>query len=262
MSDDTGVTKEPAATVPQADSVKGFLHDKAKLAAYAVHMLTACGGVLGLFAIMAASSGFTSRALWFLVAAVLIDAVDGTLARRFSVSVHAPAVDGALLDNLVDFVTFVVAPAVLLFYTRLVPAPLAPCLAGLIVFCSAFQFSFHGAKTADHFFTGFPSYWNLAVLYLLLLEWHPWINAAILLSLCALVFAPIKFIYPSRMEFFSRSMLLKRLVLVATAGFGVLTVLLLWYYPARHPHLMNVALLYMGLYVSLSVVRTVLDRPL
>jgi phosphatidylcholine synthase len=61
-----------------------------------------------------------------------------------------------------------------------------------------FGFVSEDAKTDDHFFTGFPSYWNIVALYLVVLGLSPMLNAVILLILSALVFVRIGYVYPTR----------------------------------------------------------------
>ena len=168
-------------------------------AARAVHAFTASGAVLGLLAMSAVMAGnFRSAFLW-LIAATAVDAVDGWLARLARVDAHAPEIDGGRLDDLVDYVTYVFVPAALMLQADLFPAALAWPAAAAVVLSSAYGFSRTDAKTADHFFTGFPSYWNIVALYLYLLGMAPAWNAAIVLGLAAAVFVPIGYLYPSRM---------------------------------------------------------------
>ena len=167
-------------------------------AAWAVHAFTASGAVMGLAAIQATvQSDYRAAFLW-LIAATAVDGVDGWLARMARVGERAPGLDGRRLDDIVDYVTYVVAPAFLLLRSGLLPADLGWPLAAALLLSSAYGFSRTDAKTPDHFFTGFPSYWNIVALYLYVLGWSPPANAAVLLVLAALVFVPVGYIYPSR----------------------------------------------------------------
>jgi phosphatidylcholine synthase len=168
-------------------------------AARAVHALTASGALIGLLALWAAWQGDLRTAFLWLIAATAIDAVDGWLARLARVGTHAPDIDGARLDDIVDYVTYVFVPAAIMLHANLFPAALAWPAAGAVVLSSAFGFSRTDAKTADHFFTGFPSYWNIVALYLVLLGLAPPWNAGIVLALAMLVFVPVGYLYPSRM---------------------------------------------------------------
>ena len=167
--------------------------------ARAVHALTASGALIGLLALHAAWGGDVRTAFLWLIAATAIDAVDGWIARLARVGEHAPEIDGARLDDIVDYVTYVFVPAALMLRAIPFPIGLAWPAVGAVVLSSAFGFSRTDAKTADHFFTGFPSYWNIVALYLVLLGLGPAWNAAIVLVLAVLVFVPIGYLYPSRM---------------------------------------------------------------
>lgn len=165
--------------------------------AWGVHAFTASGGVIAVAALLACGRGdLPVAALWMLLALV-IDSVDGTLARRVGVSEVLPGIDGRRLDDIVDYVNYVIVPAVFLVQAGSVVHPLvvaAPVLA------SAYGFSQVDAKTEDHFFVGFPSYWNVAAIYLWALGVPAGIGTALLLALSAAVFVPLKYVYPSRMN--------------------------------------------------------------
>lgn len=171
---------------------------KRVLSAWMTHLVTASSAVWGLLAILAITNGAWVEAFWWMAAAVLIDAFDGTLARRVDVKKVLPQIDGALLDNIVDYLNYVFVPAYFLYASNLLPARLAVLGAALILLASAYQFSQSDAKTEDNYFKGFPSYWNVMVFYMFMLGTAPWLNFAITVLLCVLVFVPIKYIYPSR----------------------------------------------------------------
>lgn len=165
-----------------------------KLTAYGVHLLTALGAALGLWAILLTYDGFYKEAIWVLGAAVFVDAIDGTLARYVNIKDNAPNIDGALMDNLIDFVTWTVAPLFWIYATMQIPLwVLLVC-----AIASAFGFSNSNAKTSDNFFLGFPSYWNIVVFYIFLLQLPVTFASGILLIFAITTFLPIKFVYPSR----------------------------------------------------------------
>jgi phosphatidylcholine synthase len=110
-----------------------------------------------------------------------------------------PFVDGSRLDDIVDYFTWVIVPAFFVIQTGLVPAATAVWVASAMLIASGYGFSQTAAKTPDHFFTGFPSYWNVVVFYLYVLGWPPMLNAAVLVAFAVLVFVPIRYAYPSRM---------------------------------------------------------------
>jgi len=127
-----------------------------------------------------------------------VDAFDGTLARAVRVKEVVPWFDGARLDDIVDYFTYVIVPAVFMVHMQTVPPVLALPVAALVTISSAYGFSNLAAKTGDHYFTGFPSYWNILVFYLALLDWNPWVNALIVIALAIMVFVPFRYVYPSR----------------------------------------------------------------
>jgi len=169
-----------------------------RAAAWAVHAFTASGAVMGLAALQATAAADYRAAFLWMIAATAVDGVDGWLARLARVADRAPGLDGRRLDDIVDYLTYVVAPAFLLLRAGLLPEGLGWVVAGAMLLSSAYGFSRTDAKTPDHFFTGFPSYWNIVALYLYTLGLGPHANAAALLALAALVFVPIGYVYPSR----------------------------------------------------------------
>ena len=164
-------------------------------AAWGVHTYTALGLGLGLASLDALWRNDPATFLLFNLMAVFIDGSDGTLARRLRVKEVVPF-DGALLDNIADYLTYVFLPAAAFVAFGLLPggwrwAAMAPVLASGYQFCQA------RAKT-DESFVGFPSYWNLVLLYLLVLQPAPWVTAAVLVGLAVMVFVPFHYLYPSR----------------------------------------------------------------
>ncbi len=166
-------------------------------------MYTASGSVLALLIVVAAMDGAVIRALWLSLAALVIDGTDGMLARKLRVSETMPWFDGARLDDIVDFLTYAFAPIVLLWIGDFLPGgPFGPVLAALPLLASSYQFCRTDAKTADHFFLGFPSYWNVVAFYVVVLGLDPTVTGAILAVCSVLVFIPIRYIYPSRTKAF------------------------------------------------------------
>lgn len=169
-----------------------------RAAAWGVHLLTASSAPAGLLAILASERGDAPTAFWWMAYTLAVDSVDGTLARAVGVKRVLPLVDGTRLDDIVDYFTYVIVPAVFLMHARLLPAGAAVPIALCPVVASAFGFVRTDAKTADHYFTGFPSYWNIVAFYLYALDWPPALNAFVVLFLSAAVFVPVRYVYPSR----------------------------------------------------------------
>lgn len=168
------------------------------VAAWLVHAYTASGAVLALAALGATMRGDARAAFAWLLAATIVDSTDGVLARRFEVRTYAPGLDGARLDDIVDYLTFVFLPAFLVYQWEMVPPGWGLAVAAVMLLSSAAGFSAHDAKTDDHFFTGFPSYWNIVVLYLYAAPTGRWFNAVVLIVLAALVFVRVGYVYPTR----------------------------------------------------------------
>lgn len=219
----------------------------ATLAAGGVHLLTAGGAVAGLLALAAVAGGRLRPALLWMFLALVIDSVDGPLARRLRVADRLPMIDGRLLDNLVDYLNYVVVPAFLLLAVVPLPAGLAPPVAALVCVVSALQFAQIEAKTHDHFFKGFPSYWNVAAFYLLLLELGAWPNLAIVLVLCVAVFVPIRYLYPNRTP------VLRAPTLALCVAWMACMAFLLVRFPHVEPWLVRVSLLFVVYYFALSL---------
>jgi len=137
-------------------------------------------------------------AFFLMVVATIIDATDGALARLARVKEATPLFDGARLDDIVDYLTYAFIPALLLVHAGLLPSGWGALVAAAILLSSAYGFAALDAKTDDHFFTGFPSYWNIAALYLYAARLPTVLNSVILLALSVLVFVRIGYVYPSR----------------------------------------------------------------
>ncbi len=224
-----------------------------KATAWGVHLFTASGVMWGFLSLLAIQNHDWLLAFFWMAAAVAVDSLDGTLARRLQVKGALPEFDGALLDNVVDYLTYVVVPAFFLVEADLLPSRLATVSALLILLASAYQFCQAEAKTPDHFFTGFPSYWNVVVFYLFLWRLQPQVNLGIILGLVVLVFVPVRYVYPSRTEPY------RWWTLAVLAVWGALTILALLQYPVVHPWVMTGSLLCIGYYVALSLFLS-LDR--
>lgn len=219
--------------------------------AAAVHLYTASGAVLAFLIVLAAIGGDGVGALWLLLIALIVDSTDGSLARRFRVSETLPWFDGRRLDDIVDYLTYVFAPVLLLWMGGYLPAGLGGMiLATLPLLASSYQFCRVDAKTDDHFFLGFPSYWNVVAFYAIVFNLSPSTVAFYLILFSILVFVPIRYVYPSRTVTF------RPLTLAFTALWVVLYVVILLQMPAPSMVLANLSLLYLVYYVLLSLYLT------
>lgn len=218
------------------------------LSAWLVHLYTATGA---LFAFLALSRIFYDRyrdAFFWLLLAVLVDATDGLLARRAQVGTRLPWFDGARLDDIIDYLTYVFVPAFFVWHALLVPDRWATLVAAAMLLSSAYGFSRTDAKTADGFFTGFPSYWNVVVFYLYAAAWPTALNAAILLACAVLVFVPVRYVYPSKTPAW------RALTMGLGGAWGGLMIALWWRLPEVSQPLLWLSLAFPAYYILLSLV--------
>ena len=135
----------------------------AKRAGYALHLLTASGAVAGMLALQAVIDGRWRAALIWLIVCQVLDGLDGPIARKIEVTIHAPRIDGHILDLVVDYITCVLVPMALLVRLDLLPSHYQTVVVGFIILFSAIWFARTDLETDDHWFNGFPAVWNLVV---------------------------------------------------------------------------------------------------
>jgi phosphatidylcholine synthase len=165
------------------------------MAAWMVHAYTALGLVAGLVALIAVAHNRPREMFVVLVVACIIDATDGTLARLVDVMKWTPDFDGRKLDDITDYLNYVVVPMVFVYQSNILPLAWLP-IGGLVLLASGYAFCRLDTPTSKASFTGFPSYWNVVVLYLYLLGLSPSAAGTILLVLVVLVFVPVDYVSP------------------------------------------------------------------
>lgn len=181
--------------------------------ALAVHLLTATGAVWAMLALLeAVQRDWNAMFLW-LVVALLVDGIDGPLARRFETKRFAPVFDGDLMDLVVDYLTYVFVPAFALFNSGLLPGWTGWFATIVITFASALYFADTRMKTRDNSFSGFPACWNMVVLLLFAWFWPGeaaageggdasgeafWLIVVFVTALAVAMFLPVKFVHPVR----------------------------------------------------------------
>lgn len=168
--------------------------------ALSVHLLTATGAVLSMLAMLAAVEERWSLMFMWLVVALVVDGIDGPLARRYGVKVNWPTYDGVLMDLIIDYLTYVFIPAYALFKSGLLPGWTGWIAIIAIVYGSVIYFADTRMKTRDNSFAGFPGCWNMVVLVLFALKPPFWITLAIVVGLTVAMFTNLKFIHPVRTE--------------------------------------------------------------
>lgn len=215
-------------------------------AAWGVHAYTASGAVAGFLALHATFEGQAQGAFLWMLVAVLIDATDGTLARAVEIKRVLPWFDGSKLDDIVDYFTFVIVPIVFLFHMQLLPSSGTLVFVAIPLLASAYGFCQAAAKTPDHFFTGFPSYWNIVAFYLYLWRLPVWFNGVLICALAVCIFIPVRYIYPTRTVPF------RCLTNVFSAGWVGILLALLYQFPSPPGWLVLLSFFYPVYYTLLS----------
>ncbi len=171
-----------------------------RVRAFAIHVFTATGAALALLALVLATGGHWAAMFFCLGAALLVDGIDGPLARAFNVAEVLPRWSGDTLDLVADFTTYVFVPAYAIAASGLLPQALSLVSGVIICITGALYFADRKMKTEDNYFRGFPAVWNLAAFYLYVLEPPPWIAGAAVFVLAGLSFCPIRFLHPLRVR--------------------------------------------------------------
>jgi len=137
--------------------------------------------------------------LW-LGLALLIDGLDGSLARKIGVTDKTPNIDGSALDLVIDYLNYVIIPALMIYWFQFVPPGWEIYIPAGIVAVSLYTFANINMKTSDYYFSGWPAIWNILVLYFYILGTNLWINLIVIIILYILTFVPIKFVHPLRVK--------------------------------------------------------------
>jgi phosphatidylcholine synthase len=174
------------------------------IAAWAVHAFTFSGAVIAFLAVMAIEAGDYRLALMWLLIGLAVDGVDGSLARWAQVKINAPRIDGDTADLVIDYLTYVFVPTVLIWRAGLVPEGWIVPLAAAIQLSSLYLFTRTDMKTDDNYFRGFPSLWNVIAFYLFVGQPGPEVGAAVVLFFTVFTFAPVHFLHPFRVTEYGR----------------------------------------------------------
>ena len=229
-------------------------------AGYVIHLMTASGAVAGLLALQAVFDDRWRAALLWLIACQVLDGLDGPIARRFDVTIHAPLIDGHVLDLVVDYVTCVVVPVALLARLELLPTHYETLIAGAIFLSSALWFARTDQETEDHWFNGFPAVWNLVVPTFLIFGSSSKVVIVASLVLCASQLTNFKIPHLVRVVEF------RKITLPLTIVYLVDLTILSWQYSdstGSHPTLVEkFILLGFPLYIAaISTWRTWFKKP-
>jgi phosphatidylcholine synthase len=214
--------------------------------AWAVHAYTASGAVLAFLATVAAIQGRFRDAFLLLIASTIVDATDGMLARAAGIPAATPRLDGARLDDIVDYLTFVFVPMLILYLAGNLPEGWGLAVVAAVLLSSGYGFASLDAKTSDYFFTGFPSYWNIVALYLYAAQTPDLFNAVLLLALVVMVFVRIGYVYPSRTP------VLRGVTNILGAVWALMMLAVVWLLPDAPRWLLIVSLFFPVYYTVLS----------
>ncbi len=190
-------------------------------AGYSVHLFTASGGAVAVLALYAAIDQKFAVMFGWLAVALFIDGIDGTLARAAKVEVFAPIIDGSILDLVIDFLTYVLVPVIALWRSDLMPEPWSFWIGLVVVIGSAMYFADTRMKTKDNWFRGFPALWNVFIVYLFVFKLPAILTAIAILTFVVLMFAPIVFVHPLRVEKLRIMTICMTVLWFVCAGFAV-----------------------------------------
>lgn len=224
------------------------------LIALAVHAFTASGIVLAMLAAFAAYNLDWPAFFMWLGLALVVDGVDGPIARKVSVESRLPTFSGAALDFVVDYVTYVFLPALAVATAGFTSIPIALALAGVIVFTSAMYYGDTRMKMKNNAFRGFPVVWNGVVFLYFVFDFNEYAVIGVTVSLSILTFAPIAFVHPVRVQRW------RPLTLAVTLGWFAFAALSLGY-RLNPPLAVEIGLALTTIYLALvSAVQQIIDR--
>ncbi|APD50967.1 CDP-alcohol phosphatidyltransferase family protein [Francisella hispaniensis] len=238
-----------------------------KIYAWLVHLFTSLGAVFGILAIIFSIEAaktivlgqtelhhyYIKLSMFSIIMAIFIDSIDGSLARLVDIKKLAP-IDGALLDNIIDFTTYSIVPCIWIYVSAVVSQQWLIPIIIMITISSSYQFCQLNAKTDDHFFVGFPSYWNVIVIYMLCFQSSQLTNEITITILAIFSFIPIKYIYLSRTEHISKSKFIKIFTFIFTMLAATVTFIAVLLYPLKTPTpLITIILIFSIFYIIFSL---------
>ena len=213
--------------------------------AFLVHVLTASGAVFAFLALLAAIERHWPQMFGWLALALFVDGIDGTLARKFRAAETWPRYSGDILDLVVDYLSYVLVPALAIATGAILPPSLEMAATAGILISSAIYFADRKMKTETWYFRGFPAAWNLIAFYLFLLRPDPRAALAVVAAFVALTFLPVLFIHPLRVK------RLRALNIALTSLWSALAILTLWL-DFSPPAYVTAALCVIGVYFLLA----------
>lgn len=226
-----------------------------KTMAWGVHLFTSCGLLTGFMAILAINEKDWVSTMWWLIASLIIDGLDGNLARYFRVKEVLPYMNGKTIDYVIDFATYAIIPAYCFYISEMVPGTWNLICTFIILLVSALYYGKEGMVSNDMYFIGFPVMWNMVVFYLIFIfQSGPLLSALIVIVFAILHFVPIKFAYPSQAYKY------RNFILILTVLFFISLILNLLFYPETPLYIRGLAILTALGYGSLAVYNTWLEK--
>jgi phosphatidylcholine synthase len=221
---------------------------------FSIHVLTASGALAGLIALQSVIDGHIRSALLWLIVCQILDGIDGPIARKFDVGLHAPHIDGHVLDLVIDYVTCVVVPTVLLIRMDVVEPRFTMAISGLILVTSALWFARTDQETEDVWFNGFPAAWNIVIPTFILLETSQRYAAIMCILFCVAQLTKVKFPHLVRVR------ALRPATYTATVVYFGAFILLSAQYPNGQQWAQNIILVGPVYFVAIVVWRTFLPH--
>ena len=226
-----------------------------KIAAFLVHILTASGILTGFMAILAINRSDWREGMMWLLVYLIIDGIDGSLARAVQVKKVLPNYDGKSIDDLSDYTNFVLVPVYFFYQADMVGGWLEVFCVVVMLVSTAVYYGKEDVVSNDYYFLGFTGMWNMVIFFLFFIFQFPsWLNAIIILLLALFQFLPIKFVYPSRQKRY------KGFTMIVSCLLIVSMVAILWVFPYRPNWLLLVPILALLYYAAISVALTFLDK--
>ena len=217
-----------------------------------VHCFTALGAVCGMLGIIAVSDHQPREAVLWLAVAMILDGVDGPVARAWDVKGHVPRIDGYTLDLIIDFVTCIVIPVIFLHKFAMLPDDASLGIGAFVLFMSALWMSRTDQMTPDHWFRGFPCEWNMIVPSLYLMQTPTWFNAIACILLALTQLTNWTFVHPMQVRW------MRPLTVTVTVVWLTSVMWMTALSPERHPAAGKVLLVLCPLYiVGIGMWRTV-----
>ena len=219
---------------------------------WTLHLLTSFGIICSFFALENIIDGKIFKAFMWLGLGLLIDGIDGTIARFLKVNVKLPHIDGFMLDSIIDYINYIFIPAFMLHHFKILPEIVDTILPAIIMVISVISYSNKNTKTDENYYIGFPAIWNVVVLYLVILDFGILVNTGILIFLVILKIMPIRFVHPFRTES------LKKLTLVVSLFWFVSTPLIVIsqeynYFSSYYEYCLTAWLLFSSYYVFITL---------